>query len=57
LVRVSADAVAVAHDRILGNNILGGEPFGDDGGGLWDPQGARAPATSWVATSPRPIAS
>lgn len=40
LVRVSADTVAVAHDRILGNNILGGEPFGDDGGGLWDPQGA-----------------
>jgi len=40
LVTVYDEVLGTLHDRLFGTNMIGAENYGDNGGGLWDPQGA-----------------
>ncbi len=39
LVAVTDQVVAEVHPGMFGNNLLAGYVYGDDGGGVWEPQG------------------
>ncbi len=39
VVNVSDQVVADVHPQMFGNNLLAGYTYGDDGGGVWDPEG------------------